>query len=137
MTAQVDLTFYNPLTGEIQCVYSGQNPEGQKAALSEYSWIEGHYDHSTQYISEGEAVNRPEMGIVLDKLNISADGEDEILISNIPADTTIKVFNHSTGTKIETVSSGTDTFSSVESGEILLIFENFPYIPYQVIINAD
>jgi hypothetical protein len=129
------LTFYNE-TGRIVSTYSGQNPQGQKAALSEYSWIDGKFDGDKFYVAFETPIPRPVQGISLSKLALSADGVDEIIISWAAEGSTVMVWNKTTGTKIFGELANPDTFSTEESGEMLLKIERFPYLPFEAWIDA-
>jgi hypothetical protein len=132
---QVELTFYDP-AGEIMCVYSGQNPEGQTEALSEYAWVEGHYECGTHYILAGEPVERPTQPTALDKTDLVADGVDVVVIAHAPSNAAFTAQNLETGERIGGLISGTDTFSTVVPGMWLLRVEKFPYLPWEETINA-
>jgi hypothetical protein len=136
MNEMNNLTFYDAITGEIQVVYSGQNLEGQKAALAELAWVDGHYDGSKVYILNGESFIRPVQLTEIGKVEMTADGIDVITISGAPDNATFTARNPKTGDSISGSISGTDTFSTVVPGTWKLKIEKFPYMVWEATVNA-
>lgn len=136
MSINTELSFYDN-SGKIVIQYSGQNPEGQKTALSELNWVEGLYPSDEYYISEGVPTLRPAHGITADKTTILADEVDAVTFSGIPANSTLTAKNTVTGDTVTAPCSGTETFTCTIIGLIKIEITNFPYLPYEVLINVN
>ncbi|WP_024296637.1 hypothetical protein [Methylomicrobium lacus] len=130
-----ELTFYDP-SGKIYLTYSGQNPGGQKNALSEYAWIEGSFDGDTYYIDAETPIIRPAQTTTLSKQSLVTDGVDAITISGAPVDAKFTAINMGTKESVTGIISGTDTFSTTVRGAIRLKVEKFPYLTWEATINA-
>ena len=88
------------------------------------------------YVDQGEVVSRQTQLTTLDKLTITADGIDTVILTNTPAGT----FTATNITTRETVTgpiSGTDTFSTTVPGTIKIKIESWPYLDFEAEVVAS
>ena len=89
----------------------------------------------TDYIYQGEIVARATQPTTLNKLTLTADGIDTITLSNAPSGT----FTATNTTTRETVTgaiNGTDSFLTTIQGTYKIKIESWPYLDFEVTINA-
>ncbi|MEC4750057.1 hypothetical protein [Methylomicrobium sp. Wu6] len=131
----VGLTFYNE-EGKIICTYSGQNPQGQKSALSEYSWIEGEFHGDEMYVEFETPILRPTQATIIDKTTITADCLDAATLTGVPDGAVFSASNVDTGESVSGPISGSDTFSTSIAGTYALRISCWPYLDWQETVNA-
>jgi hypothetical protein len=124
---------YKSDTGEIDSLVS-TNVSPSEWLDDGLAYIETyeHVDPSLFYIDDGEVRERPQMGIVLDREYIDADGIDEATISRIP-DGAACFLN---GEMIPTPTDGAIVFSTDAPGFYRFRISRFPYKDAGVVIHA-
>jgi hypothetical protein len=96
--------------------------------------IEGHCITHLNHIVDGVVTEKLAQQISLDKLEIVADGVDKITLSgSLPGST---LFIEGGGTYLMGGLSDPDTFVTTIPGEYLFRVSLFPYLDYEVKINA-
>jgi hypothetical protein len=91
----------------------------------------------SDYIYQGEITPRPTQSTMIDKTALTADGVDVITISGAPDDAQFTARNLDTGETVSVPVSGSDTFSTVIPGTIIISIEKFPYLRWEATIHAD
>jgi|GEM_PF-1510007 len=89
----------------------------------------------TDYIDQGAITPRSTQPTTIDKLTLTADGIDTVTLSNAPSGT----FTATNTTTRETVSgaiNGTDSFLTTIQGTYKIKIESWPYLDFEVTINA-
>lgn len=87
------------------------------------------------YIDQGETTPRPTQLSTLNKLTLTADGLDTITISNTPTGTFTAV-NLATRETISGAISGIDTFATTIAGTYTITIVAFPYLDFDITIEA-
>ena len=119
-------TFYDPNTGQI--VGSGTS---NIIKAGSNSIIPGYFDSAKFYVSNGEAVERPTMPIVVSATSIKADGKADSVISGIPTGVTCDHEDTST-----VMADTSIDFTAEHPGTYTFAFSKFPYIPVTITIEA-
>lgn len=139
MTTQSTFTIYEKPSGKVYCHFHGWEPSSQIFDTTK-DWIDGSIDGKTHYVNlTNPSVNpypeaRPTMPIVVSKSEIIANGVDESVISGIPTDAVVDISGPISGSV--TVSDGTLEFVASIAGTYSFKISKFPYLDYQVSINA-
>jgi hypothetical protein len=96
--------------------------------------IDGMFDGRKYYVVDGEAVERPVMGLPAGDLTVVADGETELVINGLPTPTSVTL----TGPVLMhgVTETGDVTLVMSLQGEYKVEFESFPYITETRKINA-
>jgi hypothetical protein len=102
----------------------------QQAGLGE-SVLLGVGNDLTQYVFQGEIIDRPVFPLAVSKTALLADGIDAVEITSIPANTSVVVDSIT-----HVVTDGSLTVTATQTGEMKLTFSKFPYIDREVILNA-
>ncbi|MGZ4968038.1 MAG: hypothetical protein ACXV8O_01365 [Methylobacter sp.] len=96
--------------------------------------VADHVDIKNKYVVSGALTDRPAQLTTIDKTTMLADGVDAVTISGCPDGA---VFTATMGSEVLTgIISGTDTFTTVLSGEYRLSIERWPYLTWEATINA-
>jgi len=99
---------------------------------------EGIEDGNNYYILNNEVVERPPNPITINKTALMADGVDEIIFTEVPPNTKLKIFQYTPEDYYEyDLLEGTDTFSTTISSTYLIMIESFPYKDMEITINAS
>ena len=97
--------------------------------------IAGTFEGDTHYILSNAATLRPTNTTTIDKTTVTADGVDLVTLANIPPDATITITGE---VPLEEQPIGnTDTLTFDTVGAYYLTINSFPYLPYEVTINAN
>lgn len=134
----ISCTFYDTSTGELKLGFQGERIDAMIDLYPQYQYVEGIYDQKTQYVLNGEVVDRPDMNIVLDKVEIQADGIDVLTITGAPANS-VATFKVHDGERMKIVSGdilNPDTFKTQFAGTYYLSIESFPYKTWFGTFNA-
>lgn len=126
------ISVYKNDTGEISSLYNVPNPNDQCDV--NHSWIEGWYDCFSSYVADGEVLPRPQSTAHCYDNEISADGLDAAIISNIPINAIVSV----TG-PIETqfeVNDGSLYFAAAIPGTYVITIDAWPHKKWEHSINA-
>lgn len=130
----MDFCQYEKLTGKVLA----NSACSESASLSlrndeEVGLIEGFVDGNLKYFVDDVAVDRPVIVPTISSSTIAADGIEECIISNIPANFKIFIDNQFFGT-----SDGTDiAFTFDLDGTYTIRFVGFPEMPLEVTIDAN
>ncbi len=81
-------------------------------------------------------MTRPTQVTEIDKTELIADGVDAVTLSGAPADAVFTARSFETGESISGTLSDPDTFSTVVPGLWKLKIEKFPYLSWEVVVNA-
>jgi len=125
----MNVVHYDRITGEKLGFYSG--PEAQLKLQS--FWATGDFVEINDlpsdiwYFPGGVPTKRPAMNLTADKTQIAADGIDEVRVTGIPVGATFRGL---------TINDGELIFTTNEPGEHRLVFELWPYIDGEVVVNA-
>jgi hypothetical protein len=84
------------------------------------------------YVVGGEIVERPDMPISVNKQEILADGVDEVVITNIPANTQCFCVGNNV-----VIDDGEFAFSTDTAGRYMITLTNPPYKDIKVVVNAS
>jgi hypothetical protein len=97
------------------------------------------------YVKERDCILRPVQTTTVNKVSLLADGVDFIEFSNVPSGTfsARKLYNQTeifTEQPPEVAISGdivdSDTFSTIVSGSYKIKIESFPYLDFEIIVEA-
>lgn len=126
---------YNKYTGKILRIVSG--PESIYNAIivepSVEDVIEGSCDIDGYVVVNKKAILRVVMPVGIDKTDITADGISEVTISSINVGATLTVNSIDHGQ----VNDGKVEMTFDLSGQYIIKLSLFPYIDWEVIINAN
>lgn len=130
-------TFYNPADGKIICTKIRPESDAESALVGELFGMEYLRDTDGselfQYVVSGELVSRPINAYILNKSSITADEIDEAIISGIPDGAELFVNKISLGL----VSDGAVELTADIPGNLAVRLVLFPYLDYEVTINAS
>jgi hypothetical protein len=107
--------------------------QGQ-AQPGEHVYI-GRLDRETQYVVDGEPVDRPLQPTTVSKLTIQADGEDEAVLENVPEGELVAT-HLETGQVVLGPINGTDSYSTTFPGTHRLLIMAWPYQDFTIDIEA-
>ena len=134
-------TFFNSNNGEILCTYSSSSFDeatlikcvAATCNLAEISisTIVGQFSHAEYFVKANAPTLRPDMEPAISKTEVLADGEDEVLITNLPIPTTVNVKG-----QITEVDDGELVLTFDTPGEYRIQLEAFPYLPFETVIHA-
>ncbi len=96
------------------------------------SYIEGTTNDELQYVLNGKPVNKQVIPATVNKLNITADGVDSIIIDNLPSPSTVIIDSQS----IE-VLDGLLEFTLDQPGNFTVTCAGFPYSPVDFEVVAS
>ena len=126
-------TLYNN-EGFITKVFNGDNPELQ----GEFGFVEGHSVDTLQYIPDPlnpVITDKPPSPITISTTSVTADGTTEVIVGSIPVDAEC-VLEGDTMSIREVLTSDTLELTFDTPDVYTLTIEAFPYLPYEVQINA-
>lgn len=127
----MNFTLYDLATGRFLYQAYAENedaltiPDGEAAVV-------GEFDGETHYAVAGEAVERPEMPITVDKTDIASDDIDTATLTGIPAGT--KAVIPDVGTVL--IDDGELQFTTDVVGNSVIRLSCFPYLRKNVVIHA-
>jgi len=98
--------------------------------------LDGATDGATQYIVNGVPTARPVQSSAADKQSIKADGSDTATITGIPVPCAVHIDGPVVMQDIA-VPDGSLTFTALVPGAYRIRVEAFPFLPWEVIINAN
>jgi hypothetical protein len=98
--------------------------------------IEGQADCRLDYIDQGEILRRPTQGTAIDRVELTADGVDTVTLSGVPSNAVLTITHTATGETVSGVMSDPDTFVTTLMGPFKLTVTCWPYLDYEVNINA-
>jgi len=98
--------------------------------------IAGVGNKRSQYVMAEQFSDRIENTVIADKTNVTADGTDEITLSSIPDNATIKIIGEGLNLS-EPLTSPTDTITFDTTGVYKITVSAFPYLDHEVTINAN
>lgn len=130
LEAQASFTIYDPATGAIH--RSGWCRRGDleiQVRDGEAAVFEASADDLTQYVLEGEVVNKPVFAF--DKLAISANGLDEAVMTGLPSPITVII----DGTPHE-VTGCTLEIASIMPAVYRVVIIHWPYMPFSAEVVA-
>lgn len=93
--------------------------------------IEGSANDETQYVKDGQIIDRPANPAIADKAMIAADDMDTCSITNIPIGSEVSVEGQA-----YTVNDSEFEFSVDQPGEYQITVTGFPYMPATFTIEA-
>jgi hypothetical protein len=105
-------------------------------ALTGESVILGTCDDTTQYVLAGVVTNKLTQQTALNKLTLTANGIDSIIITGAPIGT-FTATNINTNETVTGPISGTDTFTTTVPGTINIKIESWPYLDFNAVIVAS
>ena len=121
------------ISGEKTSLVGLNTPLDCKCILYKYSPIEV----ENYYIKNDKLTLKPVMTPTVSKTSIAANSIDIVYISNLPAGSIKCSILTPTGDhKVLTITDGALDFTTDQRGVYNLTFEQFPYQPYEVTINA-
>jgi hypothetical protein len=125
--------FYSDI-GEVMFLYFGDKPEIQALDLS---FIECNLevDRKKHYVLNNIVTDRPTQATTINKLTITADGIDAVLITNAP-DGIFTAINRHTEEEVSGAISGSDTFATTIAGTYQITISSFPYLDFTATIEA-
>lgn len=124
-------------TGKIVACYFGPHEfvEVQKTQFDEnYHFIYQKSDGNSQYVFDGDIVDRPSMSGTLDKPEILADGVDEATITGLPTECNVTVSGPVDGST--PVTNGTFAMTADIPGIYMVKIESWPYLKQEFEIVA-
>ena len=127
------ISIYKTLNGELVRVVRCPDSMIDIQCNSGEKYIDGNYEGSKYYVSNNEAVHRPEMDIIVDKTILSADGVDSVVISNVQDGAEVFVDGVIFGI-VE--ADGVVEISSNVPKEMNIAITLFPYFDKEIAINA-
>jgi len=128
-------TIFSIATGEILCIYSGENLIGNLALYPDAGSYEGEVSDECYFV-DGIPVSRPLMSVTLDKYSFLADGADGVTITGAPAGSMF-VARHESGAKVSGLISDPDVFQSDIAGLYRLQIELWPYLPWTGVVVGN
>lgn len=130
LEAQTSFTVYDPTTGAIhRSGWCRRGDLGLQVRDGEAVVFEASADDLTQYVLEGEVVNKPIFAF--DKLEIAADGLDEAVMTGLPSPVTVII----DGTPHE-VTGGTLEIASIMPAVYRVVIIHWPYMPFSAEVVA-
>lgn len=99
----------------------------------EVGLVDGRHDPDTTYIVGGSVTVRPESQCSIDKIMIAADGVGQSVVLGIPAGSSLTV----NGIDYGEVNDGQVEITSDVPGALVVVLSLFPYLDYEVTINAS
>ena len=134
-------TFFNSNNGEILCTYSSSSFDEATSikcvaatcnlAEISISTIVGQFSHAEYFVKANAPTLRPDMEPAISKTEVLADGDDEVLITNLPIPATVNVKG-----QIVEVDDGELVLTFETPGKYRLTVEAFPHKPWEVTIHA-
>lgn len=103
-------------------------PDGQSRGIGEANW-------ETDYYPNNNVVRRPDMAIALSATEISADGVDEVVLTDLPDPCTI-TYTGPGFTQTAKVTGGTAEFTTDVAGMHTVKVVAFPYLDWEGTFNA-
>ncbi len=131
-------TFFSPSNGEIAFNYEGYAILDMISLFPDMSYISGKYEWTDSYVDQGIATPRPEFSITVNKSTLIPDGIDFIEFNSIPSNCSIQIKGLSTGYYYSDIAtSPQETFSTNVADSYVITISKFPYINFQVTIDAN
>lgn len=123
---------YENLTGKI--TKTGRCPVDMVAlqAGDGRTVIEGTANDLTEYVVAGAVTPKPAMPVVIDKTEVTADGVDTATMTGLPDPCTLRVQGEN-----HLVEGGEAEVSFDLSGQYVVKIVAFPYLDFEVTINAN
>jgi len=131
-----DFILYDSITGRIlRCVQCHESMIGVQLQEENAAFIKGKANDEIQYIDAvtSEILNKTELPATVDKIEILANEEDIVIISNLPNPSIVKI-NEAEGYE---VTDGSFEFTVDTPGEYSLLCSAFPYLDKEFIVNAS
>lgn len=127
-------TYFLPETGQIQCVYIGDEIDAMNLLYPDCERVEGASNPDADYVNAGVITPRPTFPLSADKSVIVANGIEEVTFSGFPVGAAFSVSGPSSDRWVETESSVAITANV--PGAYRVKVSMFPYLDQSVVINA-
>jgi hypothetical protein len=98
--------------------------------------FEGTSDIFSDYVNNGEVIKREIQPTTVNKTTLSADGVDSIVFSNVPNGTFSAINLNNMDIQVFGSVVGEDTFSTTISGTYSIKIESFPYLDFEITVEA-
>ncbi len=132
----MDYTVYISATGKI--VRTGtaplslisRQPQSSESVLHQPSNV------FTDYVFNAAVTPRPTNPATIDKMTVTANGNEVVTLSSIPSNSVISIRGDGVNLT-QTVQGTTETVDFDTPGSYLIRIEAFPYLDYEVTVNAN